>query len=107
MKNKRLIALMLAGVMTTSVGVMAGCSSDTEEYVGGNIYKNKYIVLEDKDGKDILHKGTFHEGYYDANNAFDFDCSEMFISNRLHSTYDNKPAETEYDEKCEQCFKND
>ena len=109
MKNKRLISLMLAGVMTTSVGVMAGCSGclTDDTYRAAEIYKNRYIILEDKDGKDILHKGDFGEGYKDANNGFDLECAEFFITNRKHTTYDNKPAETEYDEQCEQCFNND
>lgn len=102
--KKRLIAIMAAGIITTAT--LTGCST-TESYVGGNTYKDKYIVLEDKDGKDILHKGTYIEGYKDANNAFDFECAEMFITNRQHTTYDNEPAETEYDEKCEHCFNND
>lgn len=107
MKKERLISLMLAGIIATSVGVMAGCDGDQgsvkHDYINANKYENKYIVLEDKDGKEILHKGTYYRSVQDSNNGFDLVCSDYFITNREYSAYDHKPSETEYDEECELC----
>ena len=110
MKKRRLISLMLAGVLATGVVGLSGCTqSKDDEFASGACYpyRDRYIIIEDKDGLDVLHKGDFYEGYKDANNAFDFECSEIFLSNKTFSTYNKKPKEETYDIICEDCFLNE
>ena len=107
MLKKRLIALMVAGVVTTTA--LTGCETGNEtKSVKDNFIEgagfNGYIIIEQND-KDILHKGI---GYMDADgptNAFVFDCGEEFYSNAEYSAYYEEPKAERYDEKCEDCFK--
>ena len=104
-KKRRLISLMLAGVMATSVGAMAGCDNSVDTDMGYNHYKNVYIIL-DQNEKDILHKGDFYNSIKDADNKFDLKCTKgnHIITNADFSVMENQPDEDLYDEKCEDCF---
>ncbi len=111
MLKKRLIALMLVGVVSTAT--LTGCgaeSSKTESEVlqksnyGG--VKDAYIILEQND-KDILHKGSMGVLFTDGYNAggpntdynYKFNCGEETISNGKHQIYSVKPKAECYDEK--------
>lgn len=110
-KKRRLISLMLAGVMATSVGAMAGCDGDelySDNYGG---VENAYIVLE-QNGIDILHKGDmgvlYVDGGADGGPTTDYnyklDCGEETITNTKHQIFAKEPKVERYDKKCEDCF---
>lgn len=115
-KKRRLISLMLAGVMATSVGAMAGCSNGSTEVenIQQNYYhgvENAYIILE-QNGVDILHKGDmdvlYVDGGYDGGPTTDYnyklDCGEETITNTKHQIFAKAPKAERYDQKCEDCF---
>ena len=109
MKKRRLISLMLAGAMTTSIGLLSGCDD-------GSLYSNEnvYIVLEQNE-VDILHRGNvkeiFVDGIYAGGPAthyqFSFDCGEKTKTNTKHQIFEKEPKTERYDEKCEECFGHD
>ena len=50
-KKRRLISVMLAGLMTAGVAAMAGCSDDPYQYGENNKNKDVYIAIELKGEK--------------------------------------------------------
>ena len=133
--KKRLIVLMLAGLVATTT--LAGCG-DVEEPVeevqqleGIDIDKkapsgyyvcesaritDKHISVEQKD-KYVLHKGDviffndspLNSRYDTAINLtkMEFDCGKEYVSNASYSLSNEMPDEEMYDEICEECFSND
>lgn len=107
--RKRLIALMLAGMMV--VGTLTSCVTDKKEKNNKSIYDDdseaayhdKYITIEDADGNNIVHRGTYIGAFNYANNKYDFDCSEPFVSNKDSIVTDEMPADWMYDEVCDEC----
>lgn len=127
MKKQRLIALMCAGIITTSA--LTSCSSSTSEQLpneketSNNIPVNElylndyigvsdaYIILEQND-IDILHKGNmgilFSDGYRSGGPStvynYSFNCGEQVVSNATNSISTKMPKEERYDKICEDCF---
>ena len=116
MKKKRLISVMLAGLMTAGVATMTGC--DEEEKMGGaeelcyiDSMNNVYLILEQKD-ETTLHKGDISflahdENYGSASTGltrFNLDCGEEMLSNLTYYVSETKPQKNKYDNICEDCF---
>ena len=107
--KKRLIALMVAGIMTTAT--LTGCSDNSnktvdEDFMGTPEIKDGYVIIKQND-KDVLHKGDYYRDYDGSSHGFKFDCGENYFSNVEHSAYYEKPQSERYDEKCEECFSNE
>jgi len=102
--KKLTLLLLMCATIATATG--CGDKSVASDMVSGNKYNNKFIVLADKNGEYILHKGSFEAGYKKDDDIYDLECSDKFISNNQHLIYDNMPTEKFYDEKCEDCFNN-
>ena len=115
MEKKRLISLMLAGIMATSVGTMAGCGDEQKinDYNSriGEYYK--YVVVEEND-IEVLHKIEEYKEVQDSNKAYEpalrtiilkTDCCDNEIRTMVSKTtmYQNKPSDYAYDEECELC----
>jgi len=114
MKKRRLISVMLAGMMTAGVGTMTGCSSeyDYEDNMGSRKFTDAYIVLESKDKKTV-HKGDYElvfldpEGHGYAGTGFvklDLDCGKNYFTNADCYIYENTPSKDSYEVVCEDCF---
>ena len=114
MKKRRLISVMIAGMMTASAGTMAGCTTDYqfERDVGTKKFRNAYIVLESKDEK-IMHKGNYEVLFVDPSGygyagtgllKLDFACRDEYLTNAPCYIYKNKPSKSDYDVVCEDCF---
>ena len=113
MKKRRLISVMLAGMMTAGVGTMAGCSDyEYDDGMGSRRFTNKYIVIESKDEKTV-HKGDYElvfldpEGHGYAGTGlfeFEFDCGDKYLTNAHCYIYDSTPPKGDYDIVCEDCF---
>ena len=112
MKKQRLIALMCAGIITTSV--LTGCSNsnktDEKPYsvdkLSGSYFSglsDKYIVLEQND-VDVLHKGNMGVLRKTTDYNYSFNCGQGTISNATHACFDEMPSEEHYDKICEDCF---
>ena len=106
--EKRLIALMVAGVIT--VGTMTGCSSKDvdssivrDNFFGDGRVGDEYIIIKQND-THILHKGKYTEDIDGSVHGFVFDCGEDFLSNAEHFVSYQEPNAERYDEKCEDCF---
>ena len=122
--KKRLIALMLAGVLT--MGTMVGCSAENEpkssidldqknavghysDEAGRIVDQN--ISVEQKD-KYVLHKGDivfFQNKAGQASTFVDvqkmiFDCGKEINTNATYYLSDEIPTDEWYDEICEECF---
>ena len=116
MKNRRLISLMLAGMITLGVGAMTGCEEyeQTEEAKTYDLLTGVdegFIVLRVND-KDILHKGKVEYlssgvgkySVYMGFNSYEFDCGKTYTSNSQSFISTTMPTEEVYDEICEDCF---
>ena len=118
MKKKRLISVMLAGVVTAGMlSVAAGCTNKTENIGNKELYlfdpiEDVNIVLEEKNEK-ILHKGDVSISYYTYGYSggtcngvvkHQFDCGRTLLTNATYYLYDDIPNESEYDDICEECF---
>ena len=103
MLKKRLIALMVAGVVTTAT--LTGCARESvdEMFVGDPHVNDGYIIIEQND-KDVLHKGKYFRSNDGSSHGYQFDCGEDFYSNAEASAYFKHPKADRYDEKCEDCF---
>ena len=118
MKTRRLISVMLAGLMVGSALSMSACAAKNAEKVQptenhGYIYKAyndlKIVVLEK--GVYTLHKGDIYnvreldagQYMYPATNRLLFECGEELITNN-YVGYPNKVDESKYDVRCEECF---
>lgn len=102
--KKRLIALMVAGVMSTAT--LTGCGNEgtvDKHYLGGGVVHDGYIVIKQNDSH-ILHKGDYYRANDGETNGFRFDCGEDFWSNAEHFASNEEPKPERYDEKCEECF---
>ena len=119
MKKRRLISVMLATMMGTSIGVISGCSNedvnkDRELYYADNMQiDDVYIVLEDN-GEKKVHKGDYQiacyldpKRYGFTSSGFvklDLDCGKNYFTNADCYIYEKKPARDDYDKMCEDCF---
>lgn len=103
--KKRLIALMVAGVLTTAT--LTGCGNEKgsvdDYYLGDGIVDDGYIIIKQNDVQ-VLHKGDYYRGNNGSTNGFVFDCGEDFWSNAEHFASNEEPKAERYDEKCEECF---
>ena len=106
--KKRLIALMVAGIMTTAT--LTGCANGSEKPKGtvkdefiGCKNKDVYVIIKQNDS-NLLHKGDYYRDMDGNSNGFVFECGEDFWSNAEYSTYFEEPKAERYDEKCEDCF---
>ena len=116
MKKKRLISLMLAGMMAVGVGAMAGCeeSESTEAQKVESIIRKgdyAYIVLRINE-TDVLHKGdvdylrssTGSGSVYMGFNSYKFDCGKTYTTNSQCFISTSMPSKEVYDEICEDCL---
>ena len=101
--KKRLIALMISGILISST--LTGCSTQSvdAEWIGQPTNADGYIIIEQSDSH-ILHKGNFYKSSQGNSNGFNFNCGEEFQSNADFYSYYEEPKESRYDKKCEECF---
>ncbi len=107
MLKKRLIALMVAGVITTAT--LSGCGNGNDSVktnFTGALVEDGFIIIKQNDSQ-ILHKGDYYRDTDGPNNGYQFDCGEDFYSNAESSVYFKHPKADRYDEKCEECFANE
>ena len=116
--KKRLIAVMLSGLMMVSA--LTGCASNSGEeethVVSGVIHisasiKNTHIAVEQND-ECVLHKGDIH--FYESGSGkyatginmtdMSFDCGKTLTTNARYSLSEEMPTEENYDRICEDCF---
>ena len=115
MKKKRLISLMLAGVMLAGTMSLAGCAtsdevSKTNRYVEELIEKNMIVALYEKN--ITLHRADIYNceetGYNHSShitNKLDFKCDKSDVKTPMYINYgDNMPERDCYDEICQECF---
>ena len=105
--KKRLIAIMVAGVMTTAT--LTGCGSEgtvDDFFAGEGVVDDGYIIIKQNDSL-ILHKGDYYRDGNGGTSGFIFDCGEDFWSNSEHFASNEEPKAGRYDEKCKDCFSND
>jgi len=111
--KKRLISVMLAGMMTAGVGTMTGCSEANHyEYGEDKKCTDVYIVIESKDQKKI-HKGNYATVICDPYGhgfagtgllELELDCGGKYLTNAPCYFYESEPSKNEYDQVCEDCF---
>ena len=100
MEKRRLISLMLAGVMSTSVGALAGCNGCNKNVFDMN-YKLEYIVVEEN-GNSILHKIKSWDDSESESVTARTECCNNYIWTSANNSvlYEKKPAEHAYDLEC-------
>ena len=101
--KKRLIALMISGILISSTFTGCATQSVNEEWIGQPTIKDGYIIIEQNDN-DILHKGSFYKAAQGNTNGFKFACDEEFQSNADFYGYYEEPKAELYDKKCKDCF---
>jgi len=101
--RKRLIALMISGIVISST--LTGCATQSvdAEWFGQPTTDDGYIILEQND-THIMHRGDYYKSSQGNSNGFNFACGEEFQSNAHFFSYRTEPKEDRYDKKCEKCF---
>ena len=110
MKKKRLISLMLAGVLGVGVAAMSGCEKDENAPKSYPDTTHGYVVLDIND-TEVLHKGNIRHigdgmksGGFTGVAEFRFKCGKNYLANTNYFIYDKVPEESEYDQVCETCL---
>ena len=115
MKKKRLISLMLAGMLTAGVATMTACEEEqTEAQKIESVIRtadDAYVVLKIND-TDVLHKGKVeylrssvgNAAVYMGFNAYTFDCGKTYTTNSQSFISTDMPSEEVYDVVCEDCL---
>ena len=112
MKKKRLISVMLAGVMGLGMSAMSGCDYNTELYGEGENGKSLYIIIESKDEKKV-HKGSYEPIIYDPAGygyagsgliKLKLDCGKNWTTNADCYITESEPDKEDYDKFCKGCF---